>query len=690
MKNLYLFLFLFLLCQSAHSQSNITVGTNGGAGTYYSSSNIYGPFTTNTTISWNRHAYIYPKTLLNGIYSNSTIDSFYFPRVTSGAGYGMLSGTVNCKIYLKNTTNSNFGSGPLDWAAETAITTKVYDGDPSSIISNAGGFKPFVLDASPLASFIYNGDNIEMLVEYTQSSPATDEVVWGFDLSLDIPDYVANSTKYISGTSGLPTNLLSNSTQSHPAFAVFFTSNNPVDANVISIIDPSYTSCFTSPVTFSVALKNSGNSAIAAGAAVVTLKISGANSFVATQNNIGSIAPDSIENIIFSGVNLSNPGSNDDTAYVILAGDAISQNDTIATQTSTASTITTFPVVEDFEGSLPLLKYVLSLSIGQAWFLQTGDYTNADQTTPLSPHGGSNFFLFDSYDYPPGTKSVLYSNCLTLGSDASSIEFYMSHDDLFSTSPDSLYLSISADKGASWTRIKGYRRYDPAFTTPEWKMEYVDLTAYAGLTVQIGFEGVGDFGNSIGIDDVVVSSTSTTPVTLLSLNAKRYVSSNLITWATSQELNSQYFGIERSIDGINFSQIGKVAAAGNSSVKLNYQFVDPQPVKGVNYYRLKIVDIDNTIKYSLVRNVKNIGTISLTIYPNPAKDKLLIDIDAERAGRGKILITDLNGRRMYSNNENLQRGANTIPIDVALFAAGTYFVRVQTIENSFVRKFNKK
>ena len=686
MKNLYSFLFLFLLCQSVHSQSNITVGTYGGAGTYYSSSNTYGPFATNTTISWNRHAYIYPETLLNGMYSNSTIDSFYFPRVSSGGAYGMLSGTVNCKIYLKNTLATDFGAGALDWTSETGVATLVYNGDPSTIIGNTGGFKNFRLSAP----FIYNGGNLEMLIEYTQSAPATDEVVWGFDLSLDIPDYVLNSTKYISGTSGIPTNLLNNSTQSHPAFAVFFTSNNPVDANVISITDPSYTSCFTSPVTFSVALKNSGNSAIVAGTAAVTLKISGANSFVATQNNIGSIAPGSIENIIFSGVNLGNPGSNDDTAFVVIAGDAISQNDTIATQTSTASNITTYPIVEDVEGSLPLLKYVLSLSIGQAWFVQTGNYTNADQTMLLSPHGGSNFFLFDSYDYPPGTKSVLYSNCLTLGSGASSIEFYMSHDDLFTTSLDSMYLTISTDKGASWTRIKGFQRYDPAFTTPEWKMESIDLTAYADLTVQIGFEGVSDFGNSIGLDDIVVSSASTTPVTLLSLTAKRYGTANLITWATSQELNSKYFGIERSTDGLHFTEIGKVAAAGNSSLVLNYQFVDPHPEKGINYYRLRVVDIDNAVKYSLVRNVKNIGTISLTIYPNPAKDKLLIDIDAERAGRGEIIVTDLNGRRVYSNSINLQQAGNTIPIDITPFAAGTYFIRIQTTNNSFVRKFNKQ
>ena len=177
----------------------------------------------------------------------------------------------------------------------------------------------------------------------------------------------------------------------------------------------------------------------------------------------------------------------------------------------------------------------------------------------------------------------------------------MSHDNLFDTQLDSMYVSVSADKGVTWTRLKGFQRYDPAFTTPEWKMESIDLSAYAGQTIQIGFEGVSDFGNSFGLDDITVISASITPVTLLTFNAKRNGSVNSISWSTSQELNSKYFGIEHSSDGIHFSQIGRVAAAGNSSTQRSYQFVDPSPVKGFNYYRLMIVDIDNTVKYSMIK-----------------------------------------------------------------------------------------
>ncbi len=686
MKKLYFSILSLLFFQFSYSQAFFSIGTNGGAGTSSDLTNKYGPFTTNTTISWNRHAYIYPSGLLTGIPSNSTIDSLFFPRLSQSGTYGMLTGTVTCKIYLKNTVATDFGAGALDWPNEIATSTLVYNNDPTAAVSNTGGFKKFIL----MTPFLYTGNGVEVLIEYTQSAPANGEVVWGIDDDSLISEYISNSVKYVSGTSGVPSNSLTSTSLVHPAFAIYYTSPNPIDASVTGIVFPANTSCYIAPQNFSVVLRNAGNTTIAAGAAFVTLKISGANSYISTLNNTASIAPGNVENIAFTGVNLSSPGANDDTAFVVLGGDPINTNDTAVIQTFTAETITTFPAVEDVEGLLPVFKYMSPIAKHQAWFLQNGDYTNDFQTNPLMPHSGSNFFLFDSYDYPSGTKSRLYSNCLTLNGGSGSVEFYMSHDNLFPTFLDSIYLSVSADKGINWTRVKGFQRYDAAFTTPGWKMETVGLSAYAGLTIQIGFEGVSNLGNSIGLDDITVISASIIPVTLLTFNAKRTGSVNLISWSTSQELNSQYFAIERSSDGIHFSQIGRVVAAGNSSTQRSYQFVDPNPAKGLNYYRLVIFDIDNGVKYSLVRSVKNPGLVNFTLYPNPVTDKLLVDIDAEKTDKGEIIITDINGRNVYKRQVNLLQGINTIPVDIIHFANGTYFIKIQMTDNSFMKKFSKQ
>ncbi|MEP6584032.1 MAG: T9SS type A sorting domain-containing protein [Ginsengibacter sp.] len=688
MKKIYLPLLLLFFFQLIYGQSFVSIGTNFGTGNFAAPTNTYGPFTTNTTVSWNRHAFIYPASLLTDIPSNSNIDSLFFSRVSISNTYGMLAGLVTCNIYLKNTTITDFGASPLDWSIESASATLVYNNDPSSVVSNTAGFKKFIVSTP----FLFTGNNLEVLIEYTQSAPATGEVVWGYDNNAGIPAYLANSTKYISGSSGSPTNLLTNSNLRHPALAIYYTPIQPIDAKVSAIIGPASISCYGSPQNFSVLLKNDGNTNISVGTAAVTLKISGANSFMSTLSNTGSIAPGDFESIDFAGVNLNNPGNNDDTAFVVLAGDPITQNDTAVSQTFTAETIATFPAVEDVEGSLPVFSYASQIAMNQAWFIQTGDYTNADQTNPLVPHSGSNFFLFDAYNNLSGTISLLYSNCLTLTTGSlNSVEFYMSHDDLvFSTYLDSMYVSVSTDKGVTWTRLQGFQRYDAAFTTPDWKKESVDLSAYAGLTIQIGFEGVSDFGNSFGLDDITVISASVTPVTLINFNATRNGSENSITWSTSQELNSRYFAVERSTDGINFSKIGQVAAAGNSNTQRTYQFVDPSPAKGINYYRLMIVDIDNAIKYSVVKNVKNFGLVRFVVYPNPVKEKLLLDIDVEKTGKGELNITDINGRNIYKSDVTLLKGVNTIPVDVARFSKGTYFIKIQTTDESFMKKFSKQ
>ncbi|MDQ6762258.1 MAG: hypothetical protein M3015_06490 [Bacteroidota bacterium] len=76
---------------------------------------------------------------------------------------------------------------------------------------------------------------------------------------------------------------------------------------------------------------------------------------------------------------------------------------------------------------------------------------------------------------------------------------------------------------------------------------------------------------------------------------------NVLNWVTTQEVNTSYFEIQRSLDGINFSMLGNVPAAGNTSARMNYSFAD----YGSNtiqdyYYRLKVVSLDGSYQYSTV------------------------------------------------------------------------------------------
>ncbi|MCK6650293.1 MAG: DUF2341 domain-containing protein, partial [Bacteroidia bacterium] len=94
------------------------------------------------------------------------------------------------------------------------------------------------------------------------------------------------------------------------------------------------------------------------------------------------------------------------------------------------------------------------------------------------------------------------------------------------------------------------------------------------------------------------SNVNPLPIELLSFTAQ-YVGENVkLRWETSSEHNNDYFTIERSADGTNFSDIGTVNGAGNSSVHQNYQFIDHDPYEAITYYRLKQTDFDGAFSRS--------------------------------------------------------------------------------------------
>ncbi|MEO5893016.1 MAG: T9SS type A sorting domain-containing protein [Ferruginibacter sp.] len=290
-----------------------------------------------------------------------------------------------------------------------------------------------------------------------------------------------------------------------------------IDANLTDIITP-VASCSTGPVNYGAIISNVGLNTINAGTANVTLKIGGANTYTATLTNATNIVSGASEKITFSGVNINNPGTNFDTVFVSLTGDTEQANDTLKTTNISAApvAITTFPAVENAEATLPLLPY-FTIVTGSTplWSVKTGNYTNADQATALAPHGGTKFFLCDSYGggNTAGFVSRLSSNCITIPAATATncgykLRFWMSHDNT-ATLPqlDSMYLSISTNNGLTWTRLlPGYQRANAAYTTPGWEKLEKDLSAYAGQTFQIGFEAVSKSGNAFGLDDITIAS----------------------------------------------------------------------------------------------------------------------------------------------------------------------------------------
>ncbi|HXB95307.1 MAG TPA: hypothetical protein VNU70_09120, partial [Puia sp.] len=121
-----------------------------------------------------------------------------------------------------------------------------------------------------------------------------------------------------------------------------------------------------------------------------------------------------------------------------------------------------------------------------------------------------------------------------------------------------------------------------------------------------------------------------------------------LTWETRQEMNSADFTIERSADGEDWENIGTVRAQGNSTSATDYSFTDEHPVGGTNFYRLQMVDIDNSFAYSDVKVVRTSVINQVTFFPNPARDYVNVSLGGATATTDMVAVRliNLSGRVM--------------------------------------------
>ncbi len=170
------------------------------------------------------------------------------------------------------------------------------------------------------------------------------------------------------------------------------------------------------------------------------------------------------------------------------------------------------------------------------------------------------------------------------------------------------------------------------------------------------------------------------PVALASFGAvKTGEGAALLTWTTTEELNSDKFVVLQSTDGTNWLAIGEVAAGRAGNPDRSYSFTDREPYKGVNYYRLKIVDLDGSFELSNIRSLAFEGRpAKLKLYPNPASDYLQV-VSESRENISKAEMFDTNGRLALVDTQ-MKSGKR---LDIKGLAAGTYVLRI-TLDNGAV------
>ncbi|NOZ45712.1 MAG: T9SS type A sorting domain-containing protein [Chlorobi bacterium] len=184
-------------------------------------------------------------------------------------------------------------------------------------------------------------------------------------------------------------------------------------------------------------------------------------------------------------------------------------------------------------------------------------------------------------------------------------------------------------------------------------------------------------------DDSQINSTL--PIELISYNAV-YQSEGfvLISWITASEINNDYFTLQRSDDGIHFTDIGFIDGAGNSNNIKKYEFEDNNPINGTSYYRIMQTDFDGNFEIFKAKVVSTSSSVlndnSIKLYPNPAISTSAVWIESEAFEANanvKLVIVTLQGKQISSktitpdfngmineniNDENLPEGIYLIKL----------------------------
>ena len=165
------------------------------------------------------------------------------------------------------------------------------------------------------------------------------------------------------------------------------------------------------------------------------------------------------------------------------------------------------------------------------------------------------------------------------------------------------------------------------------------------------------------------------PVELISFTAKKENDFVKCEWQTASEINSDYFTLERSADGILFEPIATLKAAGHSTVIKSYSSIDENPLKGNSYYRLRQTDTDGKISYSQTEHIFTGGDAQYSFYPNPSSGIVHIRCPDYNMENFKLNVADAKGQNVrVSFSVSPDHQEITLEIDPAALQRNKFFV----------------
>lgn len=172
------------------------------------------------------------------------------------------------------------------------------------------------------------------------------------------------------------------------------------------------------------------------------------------------------------------------------------------------------------------------------------------------------------------------------------------------------------------------------------------------------------------------------PIDLISFEARSTGDQEVVLkWVTASEENNSHFIVERSIDAREYEAIGVISGNGSTNSANSYTLTDTKAFYGLNYYRLKQVDLDQNYEYYSTEavNVTPEDNPNIMVYPNPVQTTTTLRVISPYEGDVQVEIVDNSGSLLKVIT--IEKGTNTEQLDMSEFSAGMYYLYVNSKGN---------
>jgi hypothetical protein len=176
------------------------------------------------------------------------------------------------------------------------------------------------------------------------------------------------------------------------------------------------------------------------------------------------------------------------------------------------------------------------------------------------------------------------------------------------------------------------------------------------------------------------------PVRWLSTEATQAAENVIVRWSTAWEKDNLEFELYHSADGSDFTFVGTVPGRGQGEYKgiSNYQYTHSAPVAGINYYRLRQIDVDGEEEFSPVFSARHRIMVNFELFPNPTSDRLSLRSDIQI---GDVKIFNTQGVLLYQQSFG---ETGQVDLDLSFLNSGQYLVEMRSgyevRQKSFVKK----